>query len=206
LDWYFVDRTLITSSRYFPRIVNKGGTLMQIVTSDPVGPWKEIMQGLVMAVTGAGRYFYIQTPYFLPTEQLMFALQNAALSGVDVRLMLPARADSKLIQLASSSYLADILGSGVKVYLYNKGFLHSKLIVSDDMLSSVGSTNMDFRSFEHNFEVNAFIYDADTAARMKEIFLSDQRECTQINLKGWEKRSRRQKAVESAVRLLAPLL
>jgi cardiolipin synthase len=208
LDWYFVDRTLITSSKYFPRIESTStpGVIAQIVTSDPVGPWKEIMQGMVKALLGAKRYFYIQTPYFLPTEQLLFAMQTAAMSGVDVRLMLPEKADSNIIQFASRSYLADVMSAGVKVYFYKKGFLHSKLMVCDDMLSSIGSANLDFRSFEHNFEVNAFMYDAATAVRMKEIFMADQRESTQIYLKNWEKRGWRKKAVESVVRLLAPLL
>ena len=206
LDWYFVDRTLITASRYFPRIENCGDALIQIVTSEPIGLWKEIMQGLTMAITGAKKYFYMQTPYFLPTEQVLAAMQTAALAGVDVRLMLPERADNRLTHLGSCSYLEDILQAGVKVYFYKKGFLHSKLMVSDDMLSTVGSTNIDFRSFEHNFEVNAFIYDVDTALEMKEIFLQDQRSCTQLFLKNWNKRSWRRKAAESIVRLLAPLL
>ena len=120
--------------------------------------------------------------------------------------MLPARADNRLTHLASCSYLADVLQAGVKIYLYQKGFLHSKLMVSDDHLSTVGSTNVDFRSFEHNFEVNAFIYDMETALQMREIFLQDQRDCQQISLKTWEKRPRRQKAAESVVRLLSPLL
>ena len=148
----------------------------------------------------------MQTPYFLPTEQVLAAMQTAALAGVDVRLMLPERADNRLTHLGSCSYLEDILQAGVKVYFYKKGFLHSKLMVSDDMLSTVGSTNIDFRSFEHNFEVNAFIYDVDTALEMKEIFLQDQRSCTQLFLKNWNKRSWRRKAAESIVRLLAPLL
>lgn len=206
LDWYFVDRTLMTSSAYFPKIENVGGSLIQVVTSEPVGPWKEIMQGLAKAVSSAQKYFYIQTPYFLPTEQILAAMQVAALSGVDVRLMLPLKADNHLTHLGSFSYLSDILRAGVKVYFYKKGFLHSKLMVSDDSLSTVGSTNLDFRSFEHNFEINAFIYDEQTALRMKEIFLEDQKECMAVFLKNWEKRSWKQKAAESVVRLLAPLL
>ncbi len=206
LDWYFVDRTLITSARYFPKLETYGNALIQSVTGDPVGPWRGIMLGLLETIGCAQRYFYIQTPYFLPTEQVLTALQRAALSGVDVRLMLPQRADNRFTHLGSCSYLADILRAGVKVYFYKKGFLHSKLMVSDDQLSSVGSANLDFRSFEHNFEVNAFIYSADTAVQMKEIFLQDQRESTQVFLKNWEKRSWRQKSVESVVRLLAPLL
>ncbi len=206
LDWYFVDRTLVSSSRYFPRIAGMGTSLVQIVTSEPVGLWKEIMQGIGQAISNAKSYFYFQTPYFLPTEPILSAMQVAALSGIDIRLMLPERADSTIIQLGSYSYLADVLRAGVKVFFYQPGFLHSKLMVSDDLFSTVGSTNMDFRSFEHNFEVNAFIYDRDTALLMKEIFLNDQRNCKQIFLKNWEKRPLLQKAKESVVRLLAPLL
>lgn len=138
------------------------------------------MQGLTVAISGAKKYFYMQTPYFLPTEQILGAMQTAALAGVDIRLMLHEHADNRVTHLGSCSYLADVLRAGVKVYFYKKGFLHSKLMVSDDMLSTVGSTNLDFRSFEHNFEVNAFMYDMETALQMREIFLQDQRESTQI--------------------------
>ena len=113
LDWYFVDRTLITSSVYFPKLESPGNTLTQIVTSEPIGPWTEIMQGLMMAITGAKKYFYLQTPYFLPTEQALVALQTAALAGIDVRLMLPLRADSKLTHWASCSYIQAVLQAGV---------------------------------------------------------------------------------------------
>ena len=164
------------------------------------------MQGLLIAISSSRKYFYIQTPYLLPTEPILMALKTAALAGVDVRIMIPARADTWITHLGSLSYLDDIMRAGVRIYLYQKGFLHSKLMVSDDTLSTVGSTNMDFRSFEHNFEVNAFMYDVETALEMKEIFLQDQRESTQIFLKNWVRRSWRQKAAESVVRLLAPLL
>lgn len=206
LDWYFVDRTLLTDAAYFPKMELPATSLVQVVTSDPVGPWKEIMQGLTLAISSSRSYFYIQTPYFLPTEQILNALQIAALAGVDIRLMLPRRADNKLTHLGSHSYLADILRAGVKVYFYTGGFLHSKMMVSDDMLSTVGSTNIDFRSFEHNFEVNAFVYGAESARQMKEIFLEDQRLSTQLFLKNWERRPWHRKALESVVRLLAPLL
>lgn len=206
LDWYFVDRSLLTSSAYFPRIGVCGPSLVQVVTNDPVSEWKVIMQGLVMAIARARKYFYIQTPYFLPTETVMNVLQTAAMSGVDVRLMLPLRADNRITHLGSCSYLADAMRAGVKVYFYKKGFLHSKLMVSDDELTTVGSTNVDFRSFEHNFEVNAFVYDMEAALQMREIFLADQRHCEQVLLKNWVKRPWYRKAQESVVRLLAPLL
>ena len=160
----------------------------------------------VMAICSARRYFYVQTPYFLPNEEVMTALQTAALAGVDVRLMLPKRGDTWLIHKGSLSYLSEMMKAGVKIYLYKKGFLHSKLMVCDDELSTVGSTNMDFRSFEHNFEANAFFYDKETAMTLKEIFLADQKDCFLLSARIWEKRSWKNKITESVVRLLAPLL
>lgn len=205
-DWYAMDRTLFTSAEYFPKTDVRGNVVAQIVTSDPVGEWRDIMQGLMMAICSARRYFYVQTPYFLPDEEVKTALQTAALAGVDVRIMLPKKADTWLIHKASLSYLAEMMKAGVKIYLYRKGFIHSKLMVSDDEFSTIGSTNMDFRSFEHNFEANAFFYDKDTASALKEIFLADQRGCMLLSLKVWDKRSWKSKVTESVVRLLSPLL
>ncbi len=206
MDWFFVENSLLTASKYYPPTEPIGTALIQTVTSEPVGEWRAIMQGLVLAITSAKRYFYIQTPYFIPNEPILAALQTAALAGVDVRLMLPERSDSRLTHLGSMSYLEDVLKAGVKVYFYQKGFLHSKMMVSDDMLSTVGSTNMDFRSFEHNFEVNAFVYDEQTAWYVKERFLFDQHECRLVRLKEWKERSFSEKFKESVVRLFSPLL
>lgn len=207
LDWFFVDQTLITSSKYFRPIGDDyGSSVIQIVNGNPIDNWREIMLGLTRAILNAKKYFYIQTPYFLPTDTILSALQTTALAGVDVRLMLPAKNDSWLSQLASSSYLKYVLEAGVKVFFYEKGFLHSKLMVSDDMFSTVGSTNVDFRSFEHNFESNAFIYDSNTAQLMRNIFIGDQHDCSQVFLKNWEKRKWYFKVLESVTRLLSPLL
>ena len=205
-DWYLVDRTLFTSAEFFPKIEPQGDVVAQIVTSDPVGDWRDIMQGLTMAICSARRYFYIQTPYLLPTETINQALQTAALAGVDVRIMMPKRADAWLIHKGSLSYLEELMKAGVKIYLYKKGFLHSKLMVCDDELSTIGSTNMDFRSFEHNFEANAFFYHRETALALKEIFLTDQRDCMLLSKNLWDKRSWKSKVTESVVRLLSPLL
>lgn len=205
-DWYAIDRTLLTSAEYFPKMQEEGTAIAQIVTSDPVGEWKDIMQGVVLAICNAQRYFYVQSPYFLPTEEVMNAFQTAALAGVDVRVMIPKRADTFLTHKGSLSYLDELMAAGVKVYLYRRGFLHSKLIVSDDEVASVGSANMDFRSFEHNFEANAFFYDRETALALKEIFLNDQRRCLLLSRKLWAMRSWKNKVTESVVRLLAPLL
>lgn len=205
-DWFAVDRTLLTSAQYFPKMDSVGTSVAQIVTSDPVGEWHDIMLGLVKAISCAQRYIYVETPYFLPTEQVMAAFQTAALSGVDVRLMIPKKADAFITHKGTMSYLDELMKSGVKVYFYRAGFLHSKLWVADDEWASVGSTNLDFRSFEHNFEANAFFYDEKTVCAMKEIFLEDMKKCMTLSQKIWDKRSFKNKIVESVVRLLAPLL
>ena len=205
-DWYATDHSLITSSRYYPKMERKGGGLMQIVTSDPVGKWHDIMQGLLLAITSAKKYLYIQTPYLLPTESILLALKTVALAGVDVRVMIPEKSDTRLIHWGTFSYLDELMEAGVKIYRYRKGFLHSKLLVCDDSLSSVGSTNMDFRSLEHNFEVNAFMYDRSSALTLKELFLSDLKDAELLLLKSWRMRPWYQKVKESVIRLFAPLL
>ena len=175
IDWYFVDGTLITSRDYYPESTKSydSGTA-QIVTSSPTSDFPEIMQGFVRAISTARRYVYIETPYFLPNEPVLFALKTAAVGGVDVRVICPLHSDARFTDWASRSYLRELYESGAKVYLYQPGFLHSKLMISDDSLSTCGSTNVDFRSFENNFEANAFIYDEGTALRLKKIFLDDQ--------------------------------
>ena len=182
-----------------------GDSLIQVVTADPIGKWRDIMQGLLLAITSARRYFYIQSPYFLPTEPILLALKTASLAGVDVRIMIPERADASLVHYGTLSYLSELMEAGVKVYMYRKGFLHSKLLVCDDVFSSVGSTNMDFRSFEHNFEVNAFMYDEVSARLLKEIFLSDQKDAELLQYRSWSMRPWYQKVMESIIRLFAPL-
>ena len=205
-DWYATDHSLITSSSYFPEMDVYGHSLMQVVTADPIGKWRDVMQGLLLAITSARKYFYIQTPYFLPTESILLALKTAALAGVDVRVMIPERADATLVHYGTLSYLSGLMEAGVKVYMYKQGFLHSKLLVCDDAFSSIGSTNMDFRSFEHNFEINAFMYDEASAKLLKEVFLSDQKDAELLQSRSWSMRPWYQKVIESVIRLFAPLL
>ena len=209
VDWYFVDRTLISGSKYYPesntRIVNN--CIAQVVTSSPISPWPDIMQGYVRILLEAKQYVFMETPYFLPTEPILFAMRTASLTGVDVRLMIPLHADAKLAEWASRSYVTNILEAGVKVYLYKAGFNHSKLLVSDDNLCTCGSTNVDFRSFENNFESNIFFYDTDMALRFKQIFLADQALCSLIDSPITViRRPFLQRLWESLVRLLSPLL
>lgn len=209
VDWYFVDRTLVTNSKYYPpmpwRIDNN--CLMQIVTSSPIAKWPDIMQGYVRILLEAKNYVYMESPYFLPTEQVLFAMRTAALAGVDVRLMIPRHSDSRLLELSSMSFVTEVLEAGVKIMLYEAGFNHSKLLVADDALCTCGSTNIDFRSFENNFESNVFIYDRITALRMKEIFISDEQECVDfLSVYSERKRPFMHRLAESLVRVFSPLL
>lgn len=209
IDWYFVDRTLITDRCYYPPVREeiKNDCLVQIVTSSPINPWPDIMQGYVRILLQAHSYVFIETPYFLPTEPILFALRTAALSGVDVRVMVPYHTDAKLVEWASRSYLMEVLEAGVKVYLYRDGFNHSKLLIADDKLSTCGSTNLDFRSFENNFESNAFFYDRSMALRLKAVFLDDQQHCQLVDdVCFFVKRPFLKRLFESVVRLLSPLL
>ena len=174
VDWYFVDHSLITDRVYYPEVQSVNNCLAQVVTSGPMARYPEIMQGFVRIILAARRYIFIETPYFLPNEPILFALKTAALAGVDVRVMCPLYSDARFLDWASRSYLREIHEAGAKVYLYEPGFLHSKLLISDDSLVSCGSTNVDFRSLENNFEANVFIYDEGTALRLKKVFLDDQ--------------------------------
>lgn len=209
VDWYFVSRTLVTDRRYYPPVDKtiNNNCLTQIVTSSPVSPWPDIMQGYVRVLLQAHRYVYLESPYFLPTEPVLFAMRTAALSGVDVRLIVPRHGDAKLVEWASRSYLMEVIEAGVKVYLYEPGFNHSKILVSDDNLSSCGSTNIDFRSFENNFEANAFFFNEGMALRLKKVFLTDQAQSTLVDdVSYFIKRPFLQRLLESLVRLLSPLL
>lgn len=209
VDWYFVDRTLLSDRHYYPAVRSSisNNCLAQIVTSSPINPWPDIMQGYVRILLQAHDYVFIETPYFLPTEPVLFAMRTAALAGVDVRLMVPRHSDAKLVEWASRSYMMEAIEAGVKVYLYQAGFNHSKLLVSDDSLCTVGSTNVDFRSFENNFEANAFFFDKEMASRVKRVFLDDQSQSILVDdVSYFVKRPFLQRLFESIVRLLSPLL
>lgn len=209
IDWYFVSRTLITDSDYYPpvKLQQPNDCVAQVVTSSPAANFPNIMQGYVRIIMEAKNYVYIQTPYFMPNEPVLFALKTAALGGVDVRIMVPERCDAFFVEWASRSYLREVVEAGVKVYLYRAGFLHSKTLICDDSIVACGSTNVDFRSFENNFEANIFIYNEVEALRHKNIFLDDQRHS--ISLRRIKKRMRPPFLIhfwESVVRLFSPLM
>ena len=206
VDWCFASRTMLGGKGYFPLQQQGNGPLVQVATSNPVGAVRPVAGAFVKVLSVARRYVYLQTPYFMPDAAFLMALRNAALSGVDVRLMIPEKSDSTIADYATKSYLGGLLDAGVKVYLYCGGMLHSKTLVCDDMLSSVGSTNLDFRSFFYNFEVNAFVYDKGVAQKMKECFSKDIGHCRQLTVGEYNARPFLKRCVESLVRLLSPLL
>ncbi|MCK8621944.1 cardiolipin synthase [Prevotella sp. E13-27] len=212
IDWYFTNRTLLNDRTYYrfggdSSDKHYGDILLQGVACGPTSPVPEIMQGFVRIIMNAKRYVYIETPYFLPTGVIRFALISAALAGVDVRLLVPRHGDTWLIGWASRSYLREMVETGVNVMLYDKGFLHSKIMVSDDIVCTCGSTNMDFRSFEDNFESNVFFYGEEVSERLRDIYLDDEKNA--IPLSDFPERMNPTLGVrlwESLTRLLSPLL
>lgn len=207
-DWYFATGIQLKDKDKYLMVSDDsvGDTAVQIATSGPDSDWATIMQAYFAAITKATDHIYISTPYFMPGESLLTALKVAALSGIDVRIMLPSRSDSKIVYWASRSYITELLEAKIKVYLYNKGFNHSKIITIDNRFSSIGTANMDNRSFEDNFEVTAMIYDRDVTDRLESRFLADLNGCTRLTYRRWATRSRTDMFKESVARLFSPLL
>lgn len=206
VDWYFLKKPgeHLQLDRYEHGLHND--CAMQLVTSGPVDPWHNLSLCFLKAISSAKKSIFIQTPYFLPTDPLLNALEAAALAKVDVRVMMPAKSDSRLLQLASYSYVTRCLKAGIKVYLYTPGMLHAKAMTVDDSFATAGSTNFDFRSFENNFECNLLIYDHKVNSRLREIFFNDLKECRKLKYSEWKSRPLPQRMLESFVKLFAPIL
>lgn len=206
VDWSFMGQPLIEETLDITPYTAPDNAGVQLITSGPTSEWSNVAMLMLKAIGNAKKRVFIQTPYFLPTESLLRSLQAAALSRVDVRVMIPRRSDSDILTYASYSYIMECLRAGIKIYLYDGGMLHSKTMMIDDHFSAIGSANIDFRSFEHNFEATMFIYSTDTNARLRRQFLTDQQDCERISPSTWRKRSKVQKAKESLTRLLSPIL
>lgn len=206
IDWYYTTKEIILIKKYFPKMGYCGDSMVQVVASGPDSDWEAIHYAYFSAICQAKKNIYIETPYFIPDESILRALKSAALSGVDVRIIFPKIADHKMVNNASYSYFADILKSGGKVYLYTKGFIHSKIVIIDDKISSTGSANMDLRSFMLNFEINAFIYDKNVIEIMTKDFFEDMKNSEELNKSDFENRNIITKAKESIARLFSPIL
>jgi len=206
LDWnYAASDSLSSGPTYFPDVTGTGYCPLQIVSSGPDSRWNQIKEGYLKLVSNATESIYIQTPYFIPDDSINDALRIAALSGVDVRIMIPCKPDHPFVYWATMSFVSDLLEAGVKAYSYDNGFIHAKTLVVDGLAASVGSANWDVRSFKLNFEANAFLYEADFAEKLKQSFLDDLPRCTEITFENYEKRSRWIRAKEQVSRLFSPL-
>ncbi len=208
LDWNqaSTDKSIEYSDRYFPAIPLKGSVGLQIVSSGPDSEWEQIKNGYLKLMAMAKDFIYIQTPYFVPDASFMDTLRIACLSGIDVRIMIPNKPDHIFVYWATYSYVGQLLKAGAKVYIYENGFLHTKMIVVDNEASTVGTANIDVRSFKLNFEVNAFIYDRETSRQLAELFEQDMILSTELTLELYEERTRFIKMKESFARLLSPIL
>ena len=195
-------------SPYFPEheAFEEGDRLVQVVPDEPDFRWPVLQMGAAWTVQHTSRYLYIQTPYFVPPEPLLQALKSTALKGADVRIMVPAKADLFFMGPANRAYFQECLEAGIKIYEKTGRFIHSKTIVSDDYLSIIGSANMDNRSLELSYEVNAYIYNENMARMNRDIFLKDQEECRQVTLEEWIHRPWYMKAAQTVMKLFSPLL
>ncbi len=178
---------------------------MQIVSGGPDAEEDSILAVTFAAIGGAKERIYIATPYFIPNAGIIQALKVAALSGVDVRIILPGIPDTRIVYWASLSYAKELLGAGVKFYQYQKGFMHAKVILVDDRLASVGTANMDLRSFYKNFELNAIIFDRSTVHRLERDFLQDLKDSKELRPEHYARRFGLHSFKEILARLLSPL-
>ncbi|WP_144023622.1 cardiolipin synthase [Paenibacillus sp. FSL H8-0548] len=208
MDWNLAaSGKIILNDQYFPIMDDAKGTIgMQLVASGPDTEYQQIKNSYIKMIYAAKKTICLQTPYFVPDESLMTALKIASLSGVDVRIMLPIKRDHFFVYWATHSYLGELLANGVQCYMFEKGFLHAKTLVIDGKVASVGTANLDIRSFKLNFEMNAFIYDTQTAAKLQRIFEDDMKNSTQLTLALYGKRPLMNRFKESISRLLSPIL
>ncbi|ULL19560.1 cardiolipin synthase [Paenibacillus sp. H1-7] len=207
LDWGIASNEYSTVEPVlFPDIRETATTAVQIVSSGPSSETQQIKNGYIKFIFEAQKRIYIQTPYFIPDDSVLNALKIATLSGIDVRIMIPKKGDHRLVHWASLAYLGELLRAGASCYLYDNGFLHAKTMVVDGQAASVGTANMDRRSLELNFEVNAFLFDPDVASRLEHIFEQDIRHCKLLTWELYSKRRLHKRMAESMARLLSPIL
>lgn len=207
LNWNFVSgQEIKIIDPFFPEMENSGEVAVQIAASGPDSSWPHIMEAIFTAINCANKSIHITTPYFIPNDQILTALKTASRRGVDVKLLIPKEGDSWAAKYATNSYILDILESGIEVYHYCKGMIHAKTMVVDEEFSTVGTSNMDYRSFEINFEVNALIYNKEISQQMISTFNKDIEDCEQVDIDTWKERGLVMRLKESFCRLWAPLL
>lgn len=207
-DYDFVNRDEPPRADTYPYVMPKPlgeNVKIQVAASGPDSDWASIMHAFFVAIAKAQRYIYITTPYFIPNESILTALRTSALSGVDVKLLLPSKSDSAAVNKATKSYIGTLLEAGVQVYLFKNGFNHSKVILVDGTLATVGSANMDIRSFENNFEVCSFIYDAAITRQLEEEFIHNALQSHRVSPVEWGQRRWPERLAQAVARLFSPL-
>ena len=209
-DWNFCAQSQLQPSReFFPSptlLNNKGNKIVQIAASGPDSERPTILFSLLQAISLASKEILITTPYFIPGESILDALMVAALGGVSVKILVPGISDSRIVNAAAFSYYDILLNAGAEIYLYQKGFIHSKTLVADDKIAMVGTANMDHRSFDLNFEVNAIVYDETFAKELKREFYKDLKDAESIDVKAWNNRPIIKQLGEKCARLISPML
>ncbi|WP_017754642.1 cardiolipin synthase [Calidifontibacillus oryziterrae] len=207
-DWYYMTgETLLTPDYLSPELVDIDGSGgVQLLAGGPDNNWNVIKNVFFSMIISAKKSIWIESPYFIPDEDIFSALRTAALSGIDVRIIVPNKPDKRLVFHASRSYFIELLEAGVKIFEYGNGFLHSKVIIVDQELASIGTANMDMRSFHLNFEVNAFLYKTNSTEKLVVDFLNDLHASNEIYFEEFQTRSIYQRIIESTARLFSPLL
>jgi cardiolipin synthase len=207
-DWYYMTgEALLTTSYLTPAIksgVGYGG--VQLIAGGPDNEWEVIKNLFFEMIASAKKSIWLATPYLIPDVDILSALRIASLAGIDVKIIVPKRPDKRIVFYASRSYFPELLEAGVQVFEYEQGFMHSKFLIIDDDLASIGTSNLDMRSFHLNFEVNAFLYQSDSIKSLVEDFLNDLEHSTSIKYEEFKKRPLSQRMIESLSRLLSPLL
>lgn len=208
-DWNFCsDENLTINSDYFSfdQTEEPGNYYAQIVSSGPDSDLPNILYAIIQAVNSAQKEVLLTTPYYVPDTSLQEALIIASLSGIDIKLLVPKEGDSKIVHTATKAFFGELLKAGVKIYRYEKGFIHAKTFVVDGKLASVGTANLDMRSFDLNFEVSALIYDKRIAQELRNSFYKDLEDATPINPEQWKNRPKYKRIAEKIVRLVSPFM
>jgi cardiolipin synthase len=206
IDWFQQTKQEIVDPIYFPKTHVKNDQLSHIVPSGHQSEWDGIKQAYINSFYSADTYLYLITPYLSPNETLINGLKSAALTGVDTKLIVPRKGDSMITQSVTMSFAEDLLSCGVQIYQYSEGFIHSKIMVSDDQVATVGSANLDIRSMDQNLEINVFSYDPEFISDVKEMFLNDLKNSKQLDAAHFENYSFFKKVKLALFRLLSPLL
>ncbi|MDQ0198193.1 cardiolipin synthase [Neobacillus ginsengisoli] len=206
-DWYYMtNHSFLTAEYLSPQLDNKSHGGVQLIAGGPDNEWSVIKNIFFSMIASAEKSVWIASPYFIPDEDIFSAIKVAALSGLDVRLLVPNRPDKRIVFHASRSYFPELLEAGVKVYEYERGFMHSKIIIVDHELASIGTSNMDMRSFHLNFEVNAFLFRTKSTQKLVEEYVNDLEFSKRLELNTFQKRHIGYRLLESTARLLSPLL